>query len=216
MIKNLYKLTCIICVIFIFDNIQCNLYHYTTCSYITLSWVMLCHFPIYQHCHNIFVYKNFKMSAQPEKRQGKKRKQNFTSAECSLLVDLVEKNLGTLRGQFSSTITNAKKQQLWETIASKINSLGYEKRTPAEVREKWRNMAQVAKKTNSGLLKSQRKTGGGPAEKPPTSTTAKIISLLGDEPSFSGIQGGFESESPSLGKFIAISYLCIFQLIYIT
>ena len=86
----------------------------------------------------------------------------------------------------------------------------------AEVREKWRNMAQVAKKTNSGLLKSQRKTGGGPAEKPPTSTTAKIISLLGDEPSFSGIQGGFESESPSLGKFIAISYLCIFQLIYIT
>ncbi|CAB3977736.1 myb SANT-like DNA-binding domain-containing 4 [Paramuricea clavata] len=125
------------------------------------------------------------MSAQPEKRQGKKRKQNFTSAECSLLVDLVEKNLGTLRGQFSSTITNAKKQQLWETIASKINSLGYEKRTPAEVREKWRNMAQVAKKTNSGLLKSQRKTGGGPAEKPPTSTTAKIISLLGDEPSFS-------------------------------
>ena len=67
----------------------------------------------------------------------------------------------------------------------------------------------MAKKTNSGLLKSQRKTGGGPAEKPPTSTTAKISSLLGDEPSFSGIQGGFDSESPSLGKFIAIKFIAI-------
>ena len=126
-------------------------------------------------------------------KQGKKRKQNFTSAECSLLVNLVEQNLETLRGQFSSTITNAKKQKLWESIASQINSLGYEKRTPIEIREKWRNMAQIAKKTNSGIMRSRRKTGGGPAEKPPTATTAKIISLLGDEPSFSGIQGGFES-----------------------
>jgi hypothetical protein len=34
---------------------------------------------------------------------------------------------------------------------------------------------------SQSLSLSQRKTGGGPAEKPPTSTTAKIISLLGDE-----------------------------------
>ena len=79
-------------------------------------------------------------------KHGKKRKQNFTSAECSVLVNLVEQNLETLRGQFSSTITNAKKQKLWESIASQINSLGYEKRTPIEIREKWRNMAQIAKK----------------------------------------------------------------------
>ena len=136
------------------------------------------------------------MSAQQrtdKSQTGKKRKQNFTSAECSLLVDLVEKDLGTLRGQFSSTVNNAKKQELWEKITTQINSLGYEKRTPKEVREKWRNLAQTAKKTNSGLMLSQRKTGGGPAAKQPSSATTKIISLLGDEPSFSGIQGGFDS-----------------------
>jgi hypothetical protein len=44
--------------------------------------------------------------------KGTKRKQNFTAAECSLLVDLVEKNMDTLLGQFISTITNAKKQKL--------------------------------------------------------------------------------------------------------
>lgn len=167
----------------------------------TSIWV-----PIYIR-YNTLCLPKFKMSAQPaQQMQGKKRKQNFTSAECNLLVDLVEKNMDTLRGKFSSTLTNAKKQKLWETISNKISSLGYEKRTPTEIRGKWRNMAQIAKKTNSGLMQSQRKTGGGPAAKPPTSTTSKIISLLGDEPSFSGIHGGFESGvcSSSSGKFIPI------------
>ena len=133
------------------------------------------------------------MSTQAALKQGKKRKQNFTYAECALLVDLVEKNMDTLRGQFSSSITNAKKQELWKTIASRINSLGYEKRTPSEIRDKWRNMTQIAKKTNSGIMYSQRKTGGGPPVKPPSTTTEKIINFLGDEPSFSGIPGGLES-----------------------
>jgi len=52
---------------------------------------------------------------------------------------------------------------------------------------------QIAKKTNSGIMRSQKKTGGGPPVKPPTTTTEKIINLLSDEPSFSGIEGGFES-----------------------
>ena len=142
-------------------------------------------------------------------KQGKKRKQNFTPAECNLLVNLVEQNLETLRGQFSNTVTNAKKQKLWETITSKVNSFGYEKRTPIEIREKWRNMTQIAKKTNSGIMRSQRKTGGGPPVKPPTTTTQKIINLLSDEPSFSGIQGGFESGILESGKFIVIFFISV-------
>ena len=65
--------------------------------------------------------------------------------------------MDTLRGQFSSTITNAKKQKLWETMASQINSLGHEKRTPKEIREKWRNMAQLAKKTILGYSSLKEK-----------------------------------------------------------
>ena len=44
---------------------------------------------------------------------------------------------------------------------------------------KWQNMAQIDKKnpTNSGIMQSQRKTGGRPAARLPTTTTAKIISL---------------------------------------
>ena len=68
------------------------------------------------------------------------------AAETTLLVDLVEKNLATLRGKFSSTVTNIRKQKIWQDITSQINSLGYEKRTAVKVREKWRNMTQNAKK----------------------------------------------------------------------
>ena len=58
------------------------------------------------------------MSAQKaaNPKQGKKRKENFNSEECNLLVNIVEQNLDTLRGQFSSTITNAKKEKLSESI----------------------------------------------------------------------------------------------------
>ena len=34
----------------------------------------------------------FKMTVQAISKQGKKRKQNFSSAECALLVELLEKN----------------------------------------------------------------------------------------------------------------------------
>ena len=78
---------------------------------------------------------------------------NLTAAETTLLVDLVEKNLPTLRGKFSSTVTNIRKQKIWQDITSQLSSLGYEKRTAVEVREKWRNMTQNAKKISSGLKK---------------------------------------------------------------
>ena len=101
---------------------------------------------------------NFDKSMQEKK----KRKANFTAAETTLLVDLVEKNLPTLRGKFSSTVTNVRKQKIWQDITSQLSRLGYEKRTAVEVRKKWRNMTQNAKKISSGLKKSRRKTGGGP------------------------------------------------------
>ena len=65
-----------------------------------------------------------------EKDQLRIRRNDFS-------VDLVEQNLPTLRGKFSSTVTNTKKKKKLEDIPSQLNSFGYEKRTAVEVREKW-------------------------------------------------------------------------------
>ena len=134
---------------------------------------------------------NFDKSMQEKK----KRKANFTAAETTLLVDLVEKNLPTLRGKFSSTVTNIRKQKIWQDITSQLNSLGYEKRTAMEVREKWQNMTQNAKKISSGLKKSRRKTGGGPEAKPADATTEKLINLFHDEIPSRGFKGALTLES---------------------
>ena len=44
-------------------------------------------------------------------------------------------------------------------------------------------------------MQSQRKTGGRPAAKPPTTTTIKIISLLSDEPGFALLVVSLRSRS---------------------
>ena len=92
-------------------NHSCHAYRYfELLTYIKLNY-------------SISYIHKFKMSAQKatNPKQGKKRKENktkrnFNSEECNVLVDIVEQNLDTLRGQFSSTITNAKKQKLWQTV----------------------------------------------------------------------------------------------------
>ena len=103
---------------------------------------------------------------------------DFTSAECNLLVNLVEKNLDTLRGQFLSTITNAKKQSCGKLLIRRLTAWAVKNvHQYEEIQGKWRNIAQIEKKTNSRIMQCQKKTSRGPAAKPPTTTTAKNISL---------------------------------------
>ena len=70
-----------------------------------------------------------------------------------------------------------KSKNCGKLFTSQINS--YEKRTPIEIWESGKTWPKLTKKTptNSGTMQSQRKTGGRPAARPPTTTTAKIISL---------------------------------------
>ena len=64
--------------------------------------------------------------------------------------------------------------------------------TTTEVHEKWRNLHSQAKKEYSELAKEQKKTGGGPAPKMPSTLTAKVIDLFKETPSFTSLEG-FES-----------------------
>ena len=121
------------------------------------------------------------------------RKPNFSSAECTLILQLAEENLDFLREKFSSTISNKKKNLCWDNICEKVNSLGVSKRTPSDIKEKWRAMRNEARKEMSKDRYALGKTGGGKAPAPPKATSQRIIELFADEPGFSGIEGGIES-----------------------
>ena len=88
-----------------------------------------------------------------------------------------------------------------QKIADAVNAVGVTVRTTAEVREKWKSLHSQAKREFTELAKEQKKTGGGPAPKMPSTSTAKIIDLLKDTPLFTGLEG-FESK----GGRIFISY----------
>ncbi|KAK3725269.1 hypothetical protein QZH41_001284 [Actinostola sp. cb2023] len=125
------------------------------------------------------------------------RKANFTVAECSLILEQAEKDLDVIKSKFSSVITNKRKNRVWEEIA-KVNSLGVCIRSVSEVKDKWRAMVSNTRKEHAKVNKDQRKTGGGEKTTSPKITTRKIIDLFGEDPSFSGIRGGFDSASKYL------------------
>ena len=62
-------------------------------------------------------------------------------------------------------------------------------RSVSGAKEKWTNLQRTAKNELSKFRKEQRKTGGGPPPKLPSKGTDKILELLKDTPSFSGLQG---------------------------
>ncbi|XP_028392686.1 t-SNARE domain-containing protein 1-like [Dendronephthya gigantea] len=127
------------------------------------------------------------------KKARKPRKPNFSTAECNLILQLAEENIETIREKFSNTLTNQKKHAVWRSICNKVNALGVALRSETDVREKWRAMCGVARKEMGKERQSIEKTGGGRPTAPPTSTSQRIIEIFGDEPGFSGIQGGIES-----------------------
>ena len=127
------------------------------------------------------------------KKARKARKPNFSAAECNLLLQLAEENLGTIREKFSNNLTNKKKQTIWQSICYKVNALGVGNRTLTQVREKWRAMCGEARKELNQEKKSNEKTGGGKPPPPPKATSQRIIELFGDEPGFSEIEGSIKS-----------------------
>ena len=55
-------------------------------------------------------------------------------------------------------------------------------------------MHSTAKKEFATFRRETKKTGGGPAPKPPSASSEKIIEVFEDTPTFSGLNG-FEADT---------------------
>ncbi|XP_033759537.1 myb/SANT-like DNA-binding domain-containing protein 4 [Pecten maximus] len=97
---------------------------------------------------------------------GRKRRPNFTEAECQLLVDMAVDNIDTIQCKFSSIVTIKKKAEVWQRITDSINAISCTIRTKEEIKKKWQDMVGDTRKRESARITSQRGTGGGAAPKP--------------------------------------------------
>ena len=79
----------------------------------------------------------------------------------TLLTELVEKNIEIINSKFSNTVTNKKKMKIWENITIQINALGVANRTAKEIKTKWINMHQPAKKNTAKISYIADRQEGG-------------------------------------------------------
>ena len=70
-----------------------------------------------------------------------------------------------------------------------VNAVGTVGRTVAEEKDKWKNLQSIVQKEFASFKRETRKTGGGPAPKPPCASSGKIIEVFEDTPAFSGLNG---------------------------
>jgi hypothetical protein len=129
--------------------------------------------------------------------KARNRGKNFDTSEIQLLTELVERNIDIINSKLTNSITNEKKKKLWDDITMQVNALGIAYRTTKDIKTKWNNMHQTAKKEFSLNKISQRKTGGGPCSKPLSNVTEKIVDMYKDSPTFNGLMG-FETQSPGM------------------
>ena len=113
------------------------------------------------------------------------RKANFSQNEIISLLQAVYDNKDTLLCQFSNEKTRKTKNDVWESIASTVSSVGVAFRSVTECRDKWKAMkSETLKRIADG-----KKTGGGrPAVAGPYEEL--VLKIIGEESAVvEGLQG---------------------------
>ena len=92
----------------------------------------------------------------------KVKKANWSEQETSIVVDEVKIHYTILVSKLQNTVTLARKRQIWQSIADRVNSVGGNSRDVDACKKRWKDLksAYVNKKTDAA------RTGGG---KPPSS-----------------------------------------------
>ena len=122
-------------------------------------------------------------------KQQRSRGKNFDEAEKEVLLDHAIKHKQIIESKLTNSITVQKKGEVWRSATDKINSLGVAPRTVKDVKNKWSNMVQKAKKEKAEAGVYRRRTGGGPPSRALSPITERVVELFGDSPSFNGIVG---------------------------
>ena len=128
-----------------------------------------------------------------ENKRNRNRKTNFTAAECTVTFEEAEQNIDIIKSKFTSTLTNKNKTKVWEDITAKVNSLGPAYEVFVKCRRNGEGWSVLPKKNFPSSERRREKPVEERGQTSPKSSSKKIIELFGDDPSFSGIQGGLES-----------------------
>ena len=73
----------------------------------------------------------------------------------NILTSKVEENLDVIQSKLTNSVTNQRKNKIWDDITREINAVGVVNRTAHEVKEKWKNLTSTAKKRFSDIRRQE-------------------------------------------------------------
>ena len=118
-------------------------------------------------------------------RGGEKRKPNFREDDILCLVEGMVNETVVIMSKLQSSITNKKKKKVWREITAKVNMFGVALRTEDDIKKKWKDL----KSTVLNSVRDQKKTGGGPPNRP-SSYADIIMNIIGERTDMAtGIDG---------------------------
>ncbi|XP_035715953.1 uncharacterized protein LOC118439046 [Folsomia candida] len=140
---------------------------------------------------------------------------NFSTKECEALVDTVGLHYDALFGRFSSTLTNNRKNELWDDVTEKVNAVSSVNipRSVAEVKKKYQVLKSSVKKIETNNSNEMKKTGGGSAILQPQNTVGEKILALVPRVESSGIEGGIDISKMSTVDTAPLNLISVTGLI---
>ena len=130
------------------------------------------------------------------------RSKNFDFTEKDRLIEYASKHRTLIESKLTNSVTVQKKRKCWSDIQEKINSLGHAQRSVTDLKTKWSNIVQKAKKEKVELDNYRKGTGGGAPPAPLSQSTEKVLELFSDSPAFNGLVGIESSFKPDITVYL--------------
>ena len=126
----------------------------------------------------------------------RKRARNFTKEEIDIMLDIANKKRISHHARFSQKTSNASKKKLWSEIAEALNAVnGQNDRTGIEVRRKYSDVLNEARRKKRNMIAERRKTGGGSSKAEPLNDQEKAALECVAEVTVEGIDGGVSTNN---------------------
>ena len=139
-----------------------------------------------------------------------KRKKNFTPEEKAIIIDAMSRHDKYLHGSESGTTSTVHKDEILAEIATQVNALGHEDRSPKDIGKKINVLRRLVKEKVAKMRRHSRGTGGGPALNITLTPDEQDIARCLEREQVEGLEG-FDSVDQPLrtGKCVSSLIWCV-------
>nr|XP_055049588.1 nuclear apoptosis-inducing factor 1-like [Misgurnus anguillicaudatus] len=121
-----------------------------------------------------------------EKTKERQRREKFSAQELDVLVEECSNYSKMLQNR---NVQTARKKDIWNCIAKKVNAIGGKSRSADEIKKRWHDLRRRTKEKVAFNKAAVKKTGGGPIEEMPLTPLEELVqmSLTGEQ--VTGVDG---------------------------